>query len=84
MYDVLILVDNDGARYTRDINLCFAASGEWRNVIMTVVVLPDEYNGTCRCDINDKYQVITARNVKMLLLSLASSSAIRAELIGPV
>lgn len=71
-FDVLRLAENEGLKcsYDQDLNLCFAASGDLRNVITTVNTLPETCRKMCVCIINDKDQLVQVRNVIMLLLAL--------------
>ena len=80
-YDVLNLAHNEGNTHNEDLNLCFAASGDVRNIIKSIVGIPDNYNGTVMCIINDRDQLIVARNVVMLLTSLVFPPAIAAEIM---
>ncbi|KAL1672887.1 hypothetical protein EV122DRAFT_294569 [Schizophyllum commune] len=50
----------------RDLNICFAASGDIRNLVSTVNGLPDDYSGTCRILINDSSACVTTRNLLIL------------------
>lgn len=52
----------------QNVSLCFAASGDIRNVIETVCQLPDEYAGQAIIYINDHNPMIVARNFLMLKL----------------
>lgn len=80
-YDVLSLAHNEGITHSKDLNLCFAATGDLRNIIKSIIGIPDDYNGTCLCIVNDKDQLVVARNVVMLLTSLIFPPIIAAELI---
>ena len=69
--DVLNLKDNEGVNdVERDFHLLFAASGDLRNVIKSIVGLPDGYKGQCTVAINDKAFTIVARNIILLLVAL--------------
>ncbi|PQE03580.1 MYND finger family protein [Rutstroemia sp. NJR-2017a BVV2] len=48
----------------------FEASGDIRNIIKTLVSLPDTYNGRCEVVINDRDFDIVARNIILLLIAL--------------
>ncbi|KAF6236092.1 hypothetical protein HO173_005720 [Letharia columbiana] len=80
-FDVLKLAHNEGTKHNKDLNLCFAASGDLRNIIESVIGMPDDYSGTCLCVVNDKDQLVVARNVVMLLTSLVFPPVIAAVLI---
>lgn len=70
--DILRLDRNEGREEsaTRDFSLLFAASGDLRNVIKTVVGLPDNYTGECLVTINDHGFCVTARNIIMVLTAM--------------
>jgi hypothetical protein len=69
--DVLNLKENEGVNdVERDFHLLFAASGDLRNVIKSIVGLPIGYKGQCTVAINDKAFTIVARNVILLLVAL--------------
>jgi hypothetical protein len=53
-----------------DFNLLFAASGDPRNVIKTIVGLPDAYAGKCVTILNDHDFIVVARNAIMFLIAL--------------
>ena len=80
-YDVLNLAHNEGKTHREDLNLCFAASGDLRNVMKSINGLPDTYAGICTCVINDKDQAVVARNVVMLLVALLLPPVQAADLI---
>lgn len=80
-YDVLKMAHNEGMIHKNDLNLCFAASGDLRNIIKSIIGMPDDYKGTCLCIVNDKDHLVVARNVVMLLTSLVLPSIVAAELI---
>ncbi|KAJ3936176.1 MAG: hypothetical protein NXY57DRAFT_1035493 [Lentinula lateritia] len=50
----------------KDFNLCFAASGDIRNMVMTVNGLPDNYQGHCKILLNDRSDLVTTRNILIL------------------
>lgn len=51
----------------RDFNLLFAASGDLRNVIKTVMGLPKDYCGYCKILMNDREFLVVARNIMLLM-----------------
>lgn len=56
----------------RDADVLFAASGDIRNVIKSVVEgLPDQYNGRCMLAINDINFTVIARNAILLFIALS-------------
>ncbi|KAF2258559.1 hypothetical protein CC78DRAFT_426128, partial [Lojkania enalia] len=69
--DILNLEKNEGMNdMNRDFDLLFAASGDIRNVVETIVSLPGEYRGKCTAIINDNNFTIIARNIILLLTAL--------------
>ncbi|KAF9073118.1 hypothetical protein BDP27DRAFT_1216379, partial [Rhodocollybia butyracea] len=66
--DCLQLSHNEGVleSLTRDFNVCFAASGDIRNMVMTVNNLPENYQGRCNILLNDHSPIITTRNILIL------------------
>ncbi|KAF8828112.1 hypothetical protein HHX47_DHR4000546 [Lentinula edodes] len=50
----------------KDFNLCFAASGDIRNMVMTVNGLPDNYEGHCKILLNDRSDLVSTRNIIIL------------------
>jgi hypothetical protein len=54
--DLLKVAENEGdeAILQNDVSLLFAASGDLRNIIKTVVGLPEDYAGNCKVIINDR------------------------------
>ncbi|KAJ3999912.1 hypothetical protein F5050DRAFT_1734787 [Lentinula boryana] len=66
--DCLQLERNEGIfeSVDRDFNLCFAASGDIRNLVMTVNGLPDDYQGRCKILLNDRSDHVTVRNILIL------------------
>ncbi|KAL1744116.1 hypothetical protein HDZ31DRAFT_64397 [Schizophyllum fasciatum] len=69
--DVFHLPTNEGASAShRDFKICFAASGDLRNVVRTINGLPDDYTGKCRILINDHSPCVTTRNVLILFALL--------------
>ncbi|CAF3612824.1 unnamed protein product [Fusarium graminearum] len=70
--DVLQLGSNEGDNYQGQLNLLFAASGDLRNVVKTVVGLPSTYGQTINIVMNDRDLDVVARNAIMLLLALTA------------
>jgi len=71
--DMLNIAQNECVgQVHRDIRLLFAASGDIRNVIKSIVEgLPSEYNGQCSLVINDINFMVVARNAILLLVALS-------------
>ncbi|KAJ6011517.1 hypothetical protein N7451_002929 [Penicillium sp. IBT 35674x] len=69
-YDVLKLGSNEGERYAKHLNVLFAAAGDLRNIVKTIVNLPTSYNHGLTITINDFDIDLVARNVIMLLVAL--------------
>ncbi|KAA8576352.1 hypothetical protein EYC84_006485 [Monilinia fructicola] len=61
---------NEGKEFPEQFNLLFAASGDIRNVVKSLIGLPTTYNGKCEVIINDRDFDIVARNVILLLIAL--------------
>ncbi|KAG8917365.1 hypothetical protein FRC00_013704, partial [Tulasnella sp. 408] len=57
----------------RDLSLCFAASGDLRNVIKTLNGLPLHYSGRCTLVVNDFHPQVAVRNVVLLCMLLDPS-----------
>jgi hypothetical protein len=68
--DILKLEGNEGESTERNFNLLFAASGDLRNMIETIVSLPNEYKGTIRVVINDVNFNVVAMNIILLMGAL--------------
>ncbi|KAF2797239.1 hypothetical protein K505DRAFT_358599 [Melanomma pulvis-pyrius CBS 109.77] len=70
--DLLNVKDNEGDKdiINRDLSLLFAASGDIRNVVKSIVGIPEGYQGQCTVVINDINFSIVARNAIMLLTTL--------------
>jgi hypothetical protein len=70
--DVLRVQDNETAALAmnQDFNFLFAASGDPRNAIKTIVGLPDSYAGRCVTVLNDREFIIVARHAIMFLIAL--------------
>ncbi|KAF5679612.1 monoterpene epsilon-lactone hydrolase [Fusarium heterosporum] len=66
--DVLRLAANEGEDYDKKLNLLFAASGDLRNVIMTIARLPESYKQDINITINDRDLDVVARNAVILLI----------------
>ncbi|KAF9733843.1 hypothetical protein PMIN04_012859 [Paraphaeosphaeria minitans] len=70
--DLLKATENEGdeAIMQQDVSLLFAASGDLRNVVKTIISLPEQYLGSCRVVINDRNTAIVTRNALLLLVAL--------------
>ena len=71
--DMLNMKDNEGVCDTHsDTNLLFAASGDIRNVVKSVVEgLSDGYDGRCTLVINDINLMVVARNAILLFVAVS-------------
>ncbi|KAH8168147.1 hypothetical protein CIB48_g29 [Xylaria polymorpha] len=76
--DVIKLGQNEGIGYQDPINLLFAASGDLRNVILSVTNLPQSYRSPLNIVINDREIDIVARNLVFLLIMLVEEDPITA------
>ncbi|KAL7628839.1 hypothetical protein AAE478_000354 [Parahypoxylon ruwenzoriense] len=74
-FDLLNLTSNEGTNYNKKLDLLFAASGDIRNVIKTIVSIPDEFKKPIKIHMNDRDADIVGRNAIMLLLALTEDSA---------
>ncbi|KAK4113195.1 hypothetical protein N656DRAFT_824922 [Canariomyces notabilis] len=82
--DVLRLSENEGAGYSDDIELLFAASGDLRNVVKTIVDLPATVTQPVHATINDREFAVVARNAIWLLFALSTPSEPTADDNGPL
>ncbi|KAG8986466.1 hypothetical protein FRB90_003990, partial [Tulasnella sp. 427] len=72
--DALNISMNEGESVKKqDVRLCFAASGDLRNVIKTLNGLSLDYGGQCTLVINDFHPQVAIRNVVLLCMLLDSS-----------
>ncbi|KAI1761376.1 hypothetical protein GGR53DRAFT_469374 [Hypoxylon sp. FL1150] len=69
-FDLVNLASNEGVHYSKGLDLLFAASGDIRNVIKTVVSLPDTFRSPIRIYMNDRDGDVVGRNAIILLLAL--------------
>lgn len=69
-YDLLKLPTNEGSDYEKELNICFAASGDLRNVFTTVAAIPMSYKGHIKWVINDMNAEVTKKNLLLLLTCL--------------
>ncbi|KAG8913122.1 hypothetical protein FRC01_004727 [Tulasnella sp. 417] len=75
-FDALNIAMNEGAAVKdQDLALCFAASGDLRNVIKTINGLPSDYTGKCTLIINDFHPLVTIRSTVVLCILLSSGSS---------
>ncbi|KAF5664362.1 hypothetical protein FHETE_7119 [Fusarium heterosporum] len=72
--DVLQLSSNEGDHYQGQLSLLFAASGDLRNLVMTMTRLPASYTQPITVFINDRDLDIVARNTVMLLVALTAEA----------
>ncbi|KAL8690630.1 MAG: hypothetical protein Q9218_003964 [Villophora microphyllina] len=79
--DVLNLSPSENRNHGRDLNLCFAASGDLRDVIYSLNRLADYPTGTCTTIVNDYNYFLVARSVAFLLLAAALPPSEAAEII---
>ncbi|RWA06465.1 hypothetical protein EKO27_g8646 [Xylaria grammica] len=69
-FDAIQLAQNEGVDFQNSINLLFAASGDLRNVVLSVANLPQSYKSPLNIVINDYEIDIVARNLIFLLIVL--------------
>jgi len=70
--NVLQLDANETASHQSDMSLLFAASGDMRNLVKTVVDLPSSYLKPDEAVLNDKEFDLVVRNAVMLLIALTT------------
>ncbi|KAL8670788.1 MAG: hypothetical protein Q9168_004686 [Polycauliona sp. 1 TL-2023] len=80
-FDLLRIEKNEGDSYAQDLDLLFAASGDPRNLMLTVNGLPTTYEATMNCILNDISIRVVARNIVMLLLAAQLPPVEAAEVI---
>ncbi|APA07182.1 hypothetical protein SS1G_04092 [Sclerotinia sclerotiorum 1980 UF-70] len=68
--DVIQRGKNEGEIFPEEFNMLFAASGDIRNVVKSIIGLPVAYTGKCEIVINDRDFDIVARNAILLLTAL--------------
>jgi hypothetical protein len=81
--DILRVEENEGVAdaVNHNFNILFAASGDLRNAIKTIVSLPEGYSGECVAVLNDMEFIMVARNVIMLLIALHLDPEIAVSMI---
>ncbi|KAJ3503961.1 hypothetical protein NLJ89_g8195 [Agrocybe chaxingu] len=70
-FDHVQLLKNEGVKWDQSLALCFAASGDLRNVITSVNCLPKSHQLPCGVVINDHEVYIVLRNL-LILFTFAS------------
>lgn len=70
--DLLNVNKNEGSEAIsrQNVSLLFEASGDLRNVVKTIVGLPENYSGECKVAVNDANTTVIARNALLLLVTL--------------
>ncbi|KAI1287182.1 hypothetical protein F5Y03DRAFT_405643 [Xylaria venustula] len=66
--DVIQLAQNEGINFQKPLDLLFAASGDLRNVVLSVTDLPPGYRAPLNIVINDLELDIVARNLIFILI----------------
>ncbi|KAI1101065.1 hypothetical protein F4804DRAFT_317033 [Jackrogersella minutella] len=74
-FDLLNLASNEGVNYDGDLNLLFAASGDMRNLLVTLASMGDGCRSPMRIYMNDRDGDIVGRNATMLLLALTEDDS---------
>ncbi|KAJ7863191.1 hypothetical protein B0H13DRAFT_2070916 [Mycena leptocephala] len=77
--DCLQLSSNEGSNDLEplpDLKLCFAASGDLRNLIRTINSLPSDYTGYCDVLLNDTNPILANRNLIILFVLLSSGPSL--------
>ncbi|KAJ3506360.1 hypothetical protein NLJ89_g6911 [Agrocybe chaxingu] len=70
-FDHVQLLRNEGEKWDQPLALCFAASGDLRNVVTSINSLPESYQLPCSIVINDFETCVVLRNL-LLLFTFAS------------
>ncbi|EAS27817.3 uncharacterized protein CIMG_09021 [Coccidioides immitis RS] len=65
--DLLNLEKNEGSHASQDLSVLSAASGDIRNVVKTIVDVPNTYTGALTFVVNDSNFDVVARNAILLL-----------------
>ena len=78
-YNILKLEEHEGKAYDEDLALCFASSGDARNLIQPIIGLPKDYSGTVTCVVNEQDLLVVVRNVMTLIASMLLSPRKAAE-----
>ena len=60
------------------------ASGDLRNVVETVIALPEAYNKICTCVLNDRDTMVVCRNIVMLLVTMLLPPHVATEIVPHV
>ncbi|KAF8880175.1 hypothetical protein BD779DRAFT_1100242 [Infundibulicybe gibba] len=75
--DFLNLARNEKkAAMDQDFKICFAASGDIRNLVKTVNGLPEGYRGKCEILLNDINDIVVNRNLVALFVLLSPGPSI--------
>jgi hypothetical protein len=56
-------------KLSTDLGLLFAASGDLRNAVRSLLSLPEQYSGTYTVVINDNHSTVVVRNILLLLVA---------------
>ncbi|CAA7262883.1 unnamed protein product [Cyclocybe aegerita] len=65
-FDHVQLLRNEGEKWDQPLALCFAASGDLRNVVTSINSLPESYQLPCSIVVNDFETCIVLRNLLLL------------------
>ncbi|KIM26468.1 hypothetical protein M408DRAFT_72721 [Serendipita vermifera MAFF 305830] len=65
--DLFNLRNNEGLAYQKDLSILFAASGDMRNVLLTINGIPPDYQGNLSVSINDINPLVASRNLLILV-----------------
>lgn len=78
-YDILNLETHEGKAFDGDLTLCFASSGDPRNLIESVIALPEGYTGAFTCIANEQDVLVVVRNVMILMAPMLLAPTEAAE-----
>ncbi|KAL8392720.1 hypothetical protein RB595_002781 [Gaeumannomyces hyphopodioides] len=80
--DVIKLQSNEGVVLKQDLDVLFAASGDLRNVVMSISQLPGEYKHSAAVVLNDISPEVVARNaIFLLIFATAEDKDVAAECV---
>lgn len=75
-----VLLVSISSLLTLHINILIA-SGDLRNLVESINTLPENYQGTCTCVLNDRDDVIVCRNIVLLLIAILLPPATAPEVM---
>ncbi|TVY47962.1 Uncharacterized protein LOCC1_G002627 [Lachnellula occidentalis] len=79
--DILNLAKNEGMNYQKNLDLCFTTAADLRSVMTTVNGLPSNYEARCSMIVNDADELLTFRNILILILALENQEGMFTDAI---